>query len=401
MKEAEREGRRRVLPSLGAVMRPLQQFFRLEAASSIVLFAAAVVALVWANSPAGGLHHALFGTPLVLPLGGHLFRVSGHQIINEGLMTMFFFLVGMEIKRELVEGELRTFKAALLPGVAALGGMVVPSALFLAFNAGSAGQAGWGIPMATDIAFALGCVGFLGRRVPHALVVFLTALAIFDDVGGILVIAGFYGHGIHGWWLLASGAVLGVLVLMNRARVRSGVAFAAAGVLLWFAVRGSGIHATIAGVMVGLLVPAGRQPSPLDRFIEIWHRPVAFGIMPLFALANSAVGVASMEPGALAGPVSAGTAVGLCLGKPLGIFAATALAIKTGLAQRPGGAGWGQIFGVSVVAGIGFTVALFIADLAYPGTPALLEQAKAGVISGSLLAGLAGFAILRFTRPAR
>ncbi len=425
-----------VVSSFAVAVRPLQQFFRLEAASGILLFAAAVVALVWANSPAEASYRALFETPLTLGVGHRELRVSVHQLVNEGLMTVFFFVVGMEIKRELAVGELRTVRQAMLPAIAAAGGMLVPAALFALWNAGTAGAAGWGIPVATDIAFAIGCLTLLRRCVPHALVVFLTALAIFDDIGGILVIAFFYGQGVHLGWLAGAALVVVAVLAMNRAQVQLGFGYLVAGVILWYALHRGGIHATISGVVLGLLIPArpqrparavledlaahGRRllessergqvddesivtiqarlhelEAPVERFMAAWHGWVAFLIMPLFALANSGVGFGRLSPAQLTGRVAVGAALGLAVGKPLGIALATALAVKTGLAERPGQASWARLVGVSVVAGIGFTVALFIADLAYPTAPDLLAEAKVGILAGSAIAGVVGASLLR------
>jgi Na+:H+ antiporter, NhaA family len=440
---AKRAGRadavRGVISGFGAVVKPIQEFFRLEAASGIVLFAAAVVALAWANSPLGETYRQLFATDLTFGLGARLVRVSVEDVINDGLMSIFFLVVGMEIKRELASGELRTFDRAVLPAVAALGGMVVPSAIFLLFNWGGPGHAGWGIPMATDIAFCMGCLTLLGRRVPHALKVFLIALAIFDDIGGILVIAIFYGHGLSGPWLLGAAGVTGVLLLMNRAYVRNGLAYGTAGILLWYTLHAGGIHATISGVVLGLIIPArpGRPAqevlgelgehvrqllasplrtelddqailnieekledleAPLTRFVHLLHPYVAFGIMPLFALANSGVTLG----GGISGPgarVALGVALGLLLGKPIGILLATWVAVRLGLARRPGGAEWSRVGGVAVVAGIGFTVALFIASLAYPTDQALLDQAKLGILAASAAAGSLGVLFLRLIPP--
>jgi NhaA family Na+:H+ antiporter len=424
---------RAVISSFGVVVRPLQEFFRLEAASGILLFVAAVAALVWANSPGQGSYQRLLTTPLTLAVGGQGLQVSLQAFINDGLMSVFFLLVGMEIKRELVAGELRTFPRAVLPAIAALGGMVVPSAIYLAFNAGGPGHRGWGIPMATDIAFCIGCLTLLGRRVPHALKVFLTALAIFDDIGGILVIAVFYGHGLHAGWLLAAvGVTLGLLG-MNRLYLRSGLAYALAGGALWYALHAGGIHATISGVVLGLIIPARpRRPAhqvltdlgdhvrrltdgpardelddaailnieqrledlaaPLTRFVHALHPWVAFGIMPLFALANS--GVTLTGGAGLGAPVALGVALGLVAGKPIGILLTTYLAVRSGLARRPGEASWARVAGVSIVGGIGFTVALFIAALAFPDHPDLLDQAKLGILTGSATAALLGLLVL-------
>jgi NhaA family Na+:H+ antiporter len=419
------------------VLRPLQVFFRLEAASGLVLLGCAVAALAWANV-AHDSYRAAFETPVFVGIGALAARFSVLELVNDGLMSLFFFVVGMEIKRELVLGELRTVPQAVLPAIAAVGGMLVPAGIFLAFNAGGPGAPGWGIPMATDIAFCIGVLTLLKTRVPHALVVFVTALAIFDDIGGILVIALFYGSGIHLAWLLGAAGVTGVAVLMSRAYVRNGFAWIIAGALLWYTLHHSGIHATIAGVILGLAIPARpRRPlhevigelssytaglgrargdeerdeavvqgieerleelgAPLTRFVHLLHPWVAFGIMPLFALANSGVFVAGLDPSQLTGRVALGTGAALFVGKQAGIFAFTALAVRAGIARMPGGASPGKLLGVSVVAGIGFTVALFIAGLAYAGTPGLLDEAKVGILAGSLVSGIAGALILRST----
>ncbi len=428
------------VPLFAAVVRPVQAFLRLEAASGIVLLTCAVAALILANTGASDLYGVVFGAPLELAAGPLRARFTVAQLVNDGLMTIFFFVVGLEIKRELSVGELRTVRQAVLPAIAAVGGMVAPAAIFLAFNWSGPGRPGWGIPMATDIAFCVGVLTLLRSRVPNALVVFVTALAIFDDIGGILVIAIFYGHGLHAAWLGVAAGTAAALALMSRWYVRSGVAYALAGALLWYALHHAGIHATIAGVVVGLAVPARprSQPrhvleelashtgtlvrraadeeldsaaildveerleqleAPLSRFLHLLHPWVAFGIMPLFALANSGVDLRALDPAQLTGPVAVGTALALVLGKQLGIFTLTWLAVRAGVAPMPGGASAAKLLGVATVAGIGFTVAIFIAALAYPGAPDLLDQAKVGILAGSLVAGIGGAVLLRFTRP--
>jgi NhaA family Na+:H+ antiporter len=424
-------------PRLAALVRPLQAFFRLEAASGIVLLGCAAAALAWANlAPAS--YRLVFDAPVTIGVGALSARFSVLHLVNDGLMTLFFFVVGMEIKRELVVGELRTLPQAALPAIAALGGMLVPAGIFLAWNAGGPGAPGWGIPMATDIAFCIGVLTLLRTRVPHGLVVFVTALAIFDDIGGILVIALFYGSGIQLPWLAAAAGVAAAAAVMSRAHVRSPAAWAAAGVLLWLALHGSGVHATIAGVILGLAVPARpRRPlrdvlrelsadagalaggradderdaaacqgiaerieeleAPLTRFVHALHPWVAFGIMPLFALANSGIALSGFEPARLGAPVAVGTAVALFVGKQAGIFAFTWAALALGLARPPGGASHAKLLGASIVAGIGFTVALFIAGLAYPDAPHLLDEAKLGILAGSLASGVVGAVVLRAT----
>jgi NhaA family Na+:H+ antiporter len=427
--------------AFAAVAAPLQAFFRLEAASGLLLLGCAVAALAWANlAPAS--YHAVLAAPLTVGAAGAAATFSVHALVNDGLMTVFFALVGMEIKRELVHGELRTTRQALLPLVAAAGGMVVPALLYAAWNGGGPGAPGWGIPMATDIAFCIGVLTLLGRRVPRALVVFVTALAIFDDLGGILVIALFYGTGIDRGWLAAAGLLVLLAAALGRARVASGVAWVAVTAALWWALHFAGIHATLAGVVAGLAVPANpRRPlrevfeelavhagalaraasdedrdeaaanaieekledleAPLTRFVHALHPWVAFAIMPLFALANSGVTLAGLERSQLLGDVAVGTAVALFAGKLAGVFSFTAAAVSLRLAPMPGGASWGKLLGVSMVAGIGFTVALFIAGLAFPGDPRLLDEAKLGILVGSLVSGLAGAAVLRATRAAK
>ncbi len=426
----------------GAALRPIQAFFGTEAASGVVLLACAVAALAWVNVLGPASHRALFDLPLEFRLGGLRARFTLASLVDDGLMTIFFFLVGMEIKRELVLGELRERSQAVLPAIAALGGMLLPATIFLALNHGRAGQPGWGIPTATDIAFCVGVLTLLRRRVPQALVVFVTALAIFDDIGGIVVIALFYGGALHPGWLAAAVGLVPVLALLSRRCVQAASAYGVVGAMLWWALHAGGIHPAIAGVVLGLAVPA-RAPSaprevlralaerasahlaarpdaagdaeallalgervreheaPLDRFIRRLHPWVAFGIMPLFALANSGVDLRSFRAEHGIGRVAIGTALALFLGKQAGIFTFTLAATALGVARIPGGASRVKLLGVSMVAGIGFTVALFIAALAYPGRADLLDEAKLGILAGSLVAGLAGTALLRCTGPVR
>lgn len=426
------------VPALFKVaLAPVQAFFRLEASSGILLALCAVAALAWANSPWGGTYAAVFDAPLRLEVLGHGGQFTFREFINDGLMTLFFFIVGMEIKRELASGELRTFSRALLPLVAALGGMVVPAALYLFFTWGTPAQGGWAIPMATDIAFAIGCLTLVKARVSQGLVVFLTALAIFDDIGGILVIALFYGTGLHVEWLAVAAGLVAVLWGLNHFYVRNGLAYAAVGAALWYAMHHGGIHATLSGVVLGLCIPAlptrpGRevleelaeyirglvsQPDdegargaqllhieealediepPLNRFVHLWHGYVAYGIVPLFALANSGVDVSGMSLSDLLEPLPLGIIMGLFVGKQVGIFLFTWAAVRAGVSPLPTGGGMAQLHGVAVVAGIGFTVALFVAGLAFVGQPALLAEAKLGILVGSLLSAVVGYVLLRY-----
>jgi NhaA family Na+:H+ antiporter len=416
---------------------PLQAFFRLEASSGILLALCAVVAMVWANSPWAGSYAELFDAPLALEANSARGAFTFRELVNDGLMTLFFFLVGMEIKRELSAGELRTPARAMLPLIAALGGMVVPAGLYMIFNAGTPAAKGWAIPMATDIAFSIGCLTLLRGRVSHALVVFLTALAIFDDIGGILVIAFFYGTGIHVDWLLIAGGVVVAMAVCNRFYVRNGMAYVVLGAALWYAMHHGGVHATLSGVVLGMFIPArptragrdvlteltaytGRlvqEPDdeavrsaqilhieeqlediepPLNRFVHMWHGYVAFGIVPLFALANSGISLEGMSLADLTKPLPLGIMVGLFVGKQVGIFLFTWAAVKTKVAPMPGGARAAQLHGVAVVAGIGFTVALFVATLAFASEPQLLTEAKLGILLGSLLSAVVGYLLLRF-----
>jgi NhaA family Na+:H+ antiporter len=417
------------------VLDPMRAFAGLEAAGGIVLFAAALLAFGLANSPWHAAFERVWTTPVELRFGpvGFGFQASLRQVIDDGLMTIFFFVVGMEIKRELIEGELRTLRQALLPAIAAAGGVVLPAAIFFVLNRGTAGEAGWAIPMATDIAFSIGCIVLMGKRVPRPLLVFLTALAIFDDIVGILVIAIFYGGGLDGMGLVRVVLLVGAIWAVARLGVQSWVVWGVAGVALWLGLHYAGVHGTIAGVLLGLLVPAvTRRPvrevlgelrehsrrtlevserldtgdllhvrdglreavPPLQRFEHALHPWVAFFIMPLFGLANSGVSVAAMTAADLTAPVFLGVAVGLFVGKQLGIFAFTWAAVRVGVADVPGGAPWSRVYGVAMVAGIGFTVALFIANLAFGGHPELLDQARLGVLVGSLVSGVSGMLVL-------
>ena len=383
------------------VLDPVREFTRMEASGGIVLFGAALLAFVLANSPLHEAFERLWTTPVQVTFGELGFHASLRQVIDDGLMTIFFFVVGMEIKRELVEGELRSVRQALLPAIAAAGGVLLPATIYLALNRGTPGERGWAIPMATDIAFAIGCIVLLGRRVPRPLLIFLTALAIFDDIAGILVIALFYGDGLSVAGLL--WVLLLVLAVLAAARlgVESWQVYGLCGVAMWIALDHAGVHGTMAGVLLGLLVPAvTRRPvrdavPPLQRFEHALHPWVAFLIMPLFGLANSGVSVAGMTPADLTAPVFLGVAGGLFLGKQLGIFAFTWGAVRLGMAEVPGGARWSRVYGVAMVAGIGFTVALFIANLAFGGDAELLKQARLGVLVGSLVSGMSGMLVLR------
>ncbi|MGG5810707.1 Na+/H+ antiporter NhaA [Falsiroseomonas sp. CW058] len=373
----------------------MRAFLDNEASGGLVLMGAAALALAVANSP---LAPAYFGA-----LKAYIGPLSLGHWINDGLMAVFFLLVGLEIKREVLDGQLSTWSRRALPGIAAAGGMAVPAAIYLAFNLGDPrAAAGWAIPSATDIAFALGVLSLLGPRVPVSLKVFLTALAILDDLGAVVIIAVFYTAGISGPDLAGAAAVAAVLAAMNRLGVMRLASYLLLGLVLWVLVLRSGVHATIAGVVLALTIPLRPAPgrpddatSPLHILEHALHRPVAFLVVPVFGFANAGVSVLGLGAAALAQPVTIGVAAGLFLGKLVGVFGAAALTIRAGLADLPMGAGWGQLLGVSLLCGIGFTMSLFIALLAFPGAEALQDQAKIGILVGSLLAGLAGYAVLR------
>jgi len=322
-------------------------------------------------------------------------------------MALFFLLVGLEIKREMLDGQLSTWPRRILPGIAAAGGMLAPALIYLVFNQGPTG-AGWAIPAATDIAFALGVVALLGKGVPASLRIFLAALAIIDDLGAVLIIALFYTAGLSLPDLAGAGAALVVLIGLNRSGVRRLTPYMFVGLVLWVLVLRSGIHATLAGVMLAFTIPMDCTPSrsdadcasPLHRLEHLLHLPVAFLVVPVFGLANAAVPVLGLPPGALVAPVTLGVASGLLVGKILGVFGFAAIAVRLGLADMPAHAGRLQLLGVAFLCGIGFTMSIFITLLAFPSSLILQTEAKIGVLEGSLAAGLLGYVLLRRTRTA-
>jgi len=372
----------------------LRQFLHTEAAGGAALLIAAAVAMVWANSPWRASYERLWSTDLSLTVGGHGVDLSLHGWVTDGLMTLFFFVVGLEIKRELTVGELREPRRAALPAIAALGGMLAPALLYAAFNAGGPGAAGWGIPVATDIAVAVGVVSLLGAAVDPALKLFLLALAIADDVGAIVVIAVFYCHGLDVRSALVALGLVAVVVGCQLAGVRAVAVHVVVGVALWLAVLDSGIHATIAGVVLGLLTPT--RPEPVAQHIErVLHPWTSFVVVPLFALANAGVVVTG---GALrdawSSPVTHGVVVGLVVGKLVGVSVATWLGVRLGLGRLPPGATPTGVVGIAAVAGIGFTVSLFVTELAFDD-PALQDEAKIGILVASAIAGALGTLLLR------
>jgi NhaA family Na+:H+ antiporter len=375
-------------------------FFRHEAAGGIVLAIATLAALAISNSPLRDAYTHFTQMPGTIDLGGLLVLKKPLLLwVNDFWMAIFFFLVGLEIKREFVEGELSSRKQAILPAAAAFGGMLLPACIYVAINAGDAlALRGWAIPMATDIAFALGIVMLLGSRVPPSLRVFLTAVAIIDDLGAIVVIAVFYTAGLSLPVLgLAAIGVAG-LILLNFAGVRRADVYIVVGLAIWVCVLKSGIHATLAGIVTALAIPMeDRNGAPLAGTIERGLHPwVAFLILPMFAFVNAGVTLVGLSPGSLLDTIPLGIGAGLVVGKALGVFGTSWLTIRSGLGAAPAGATGSQLFGVSVVCGIGFTMSLFIGSLAFEGLdPAYETRLKVGVLTGSLIAGTLGTLILR------
>lgn len=420
------------------VLLPVQQFIRTEASGGAVLLAAALAALVWANFPAGDSYADFWDTGITID--GGIFRISEdlQHWVDDALMAIFFFVVGLEVKRELLHGELAGPRRAALPVAAALGGMAVPALLFTALNAGGDGARGWGIPVATDIAFSLGVLALLGKRIPTQVRVFLLALAVVDDIGAILVIAAFYTESIAWDSLAVAALIAGAIFVLQRLGVSSIPVYLIAGAALWVAVFESGIHATIAGVALGLLTPsrprvspgefaeseaalyrqfraaiskvdeeeaeavlaeieseAAATESPLDRLERILHPWSSFLIVPIFALANSGIDLSADAVSDAAGsPITLGVMLGLVLGKFAGVVGAAWLAVRLRLTHLPSDIGWPHVAGIGLLAGIGFTVSLFVAGLAYDD-PALAADAKMGIFAASLVAGLAGYTYLR------
>ena len=410
-------------------MRPLkrlvEQFLESEAKGGILLFVTALAAFVLSNSPWAQAYFDLRDVYIKLQVGDWVLKKSLLHFVNDFLMAFFFLLVGLELKRELLQGELKNPRQAGLAVAAALGGMITPALIYTAFNYGGEGAAGWGVPMATDIAFALGVLSLLGKRVPLSLKVFLTALAIVDDLGAVLVIALFYTSQLNVTALLTAALVFGFALLLGALQVRSLTVYMLVGLVLWYYVLLSGVHATIAGVLLAFAIPIGRArplpphvdgvaedpelheaqlevledaareaQSPLHRLEHLLHPYVAYFIMPVFAFFNAGVAL----EGAQVGPIALGVFFGLLLGKPLGILLFAYLAVRLGIARLPSGVGWSAIAGVGLVAGVGFTMALFIAGLAFDA--ALLDEAKLGVLSASVTAAvLGGLLLWKTTAP--
>ena len=429
---------------------PFEEFIHEESASGLILMACTLVALFLANS---FLHHHyehILHTELALSIGGWELRHTLHHWINDGLMALFFMVVGLEIKREVIVGELSDPKAALMPIIAAVGGIIFPALIFYGINMGTPEAGGWGVPMATDIAFAVGVLVVLGSRVPKTVLTFLVALAIVDDLGAVVVIALFYTEQIYLNWLILAGVALLLLIVLNRFGIRSPIPYFVIGTLMWFAMLQSGIHATLAGVLTALTIPVkpkfdhrlfidhmtdvlnslrrshendNKRPSdciihdgesrallqtlengvhsvesPLQRLEHGMHMPVAFLVIPLFALANAGIPVELGTLGqTLAHPVAMGVMGGLVFGKLLGVAGLTALAVRLGFGTLPEGMNFRHLVGVGLLSGIGFTMSIFISELAFAGQPESLLMAKTGVLFASLMTGVAGYLWLRFS----
>lgn len=379
----------------------LREFIKLESTAGAILFVMAVLALIMDNSPLHSFYQAFFQIPLVIQLGDFKLAKPLLMWINEGFMTIFFLLVGLEIKREMLEGELNSFAKSILPAIAAFGGMLGPALIYIYFNwSNSVALHGWAIPTATDIAFSLGILALLRSRIPVSLKIFLTALAIFDDIGAIVIIAIFYTHHISVILLLIALSLLTVLFIFNRINVTHLAPYFLVGVILWVCVLKSGVHATLSGIVLALAIPLrnakNTELSPSRDLEHRLHPWVAYGILPLFAFANAGVSFRGMSWQELLGPVPLGIALGLFLGKQFGILAASFISIRSGLAKMPRGASMLGVYGVSMIAGVGFTMSLFIGGLAF-GTVggSYPAQVRLGVLVGSLCSGVIGYIVLR------
>lgn len=373
-----------------------------EAGAGILLIAVAILAMIAANSPlAHGYHGFFHGSLPWTPIAK---LDTAHLWINDALMALFFFVIGLEIKREVLDGELATPARRRLPVMAAAAGMVVPALIYLAVTGFDPSlQPGWAIPAATDIAFALGVLGLIGSRAPPSLRLFLLTVAIVDDLGAVVIIALFYTATLKLGWLALAVALLGALVWLNRKGEKRALPYALLGAALWFAVLNSGVHATVAGVLAALTVPLRLDRHGDSLLLRMEHAlaPLsAYLIVPLFGFANAGVALTGLTLADLAAPLPLGIALGLLLGKQAGILGTIWAAQRFGLAQRPAGASWMQLWGMALLCGIGFTMSLFIAGLGFPASPALVEEAKLGVLLGSLLSALLGFAVLRLARGA-
>ncbi|AUI85845.1 Na(+)/H(+) antiporter NhaA [Vibrio azureus] len=374
----------------------VRDFFKMESAGGILLVIAAAIAMTIANSPLGETYQSILHT--------YVFGMSVSHWINDGLMAIFFLLIGLEVKRELLEGALKSKETAIFPAIAAVGGMLAPALIYVAFNSGdSEAMAGWAIPAATDIAFALGIMALLGKRVPISLKVFLLALAIIDDLGVVVIIALFYTGELSTSALTVGFIMTGLLYVLHTKKVTRLLPYMVVGAILWFAVLKSGVHATLAGVVIGFAIPLkGKegQPSPLKHMEHALHPYVAFFILPLFAFANAGISLQGVSLSGLTSMLPLGIALGLLVGKPLGIFTFSWVAVKAGVAKLPKGVNFMHIFAVSVLCGIGFTMSIFISSLAFAGvSPEFDTYARLGILMGSTTAAILGYALLNGSLP--
>jgi len=379
----------------------IREFLRLEAAAGIILFMAAVLGMTLDNSPLRWLYDALLTTTVAIQVGALEIHKPLLLWINDGFMAIFFLLVGLEIKREVLEGELSSFSQAALPGMAAIGGMLFPAGVYVALNLHSPEtMRGWAIPAATDIAFALGVLALLGPRVPASLKIFLLALAIMDDLGAIVIIAIFYTADLSTTSLGLAAIGIGMLIALNLLGVTRIAAYVVTGLFVWICVLKSGVHATLAGVAIAFAIPLRAQDedghSPLTHLEHTLHPWVSYGILPLFAFANAGVSLAGLSMSSLLEPVPLGIAAGLFVGKQIGVFGMTFAAVKFGISSMPEGTTWPQFYGIALLTGIGFTMSLFIGTLAFED-PSYAPGVRVGVITGSILSAVAGYLILRFS----
>ncbi|MDP4128679.1 MAG: Na+/H+ antiporter NhaA [Bacteroidota bacterium] len=374
-----------------------QQFFKSEKAGGLILILCTLVSLILANSPLGKEYAHFWHIPASLRIGGLTIPFRIEEWINDGLMTIFFLLVGLEIEREIYIGELSAFKNAILPAVAAIGGMLVPAAIHFLFNHGKPEQAGIGIPMATDIAFSLGVLSLLGSRVPQTLKIFLTALAIIDDLGAVIIIAIFYTQSFSGFFLFLALALFAILILLNRLRVFSLWIYLPAGIILWYFLYRSGVHPTLSGILLAFAIPFRKnmENQPSARLQHALHTPVNFFIIPLFALANTAIHLAPGWHREMGSANSLGITLGLLLGKPLGIAGFSLLAVSVGLASLPKDMNRANLLGTGLLAGIGFTMSIFISNLAFSTNPQEIQNSKVAVLLASLCAAVTGWFLLR------
>jgi Na+:H+ antiporter, NhaA family len=394
-------------PNKDSVWRPLQEFLRLEGAAGIVLMIAAALAMIIANSPLDHWYTAFLDMPVEIKVGAFELAKPMFLWINDGLMAVFFLLVGLELKREVLEGHLASLSQASLPAVAAVGGMLVPAAFFAWVNWGDeAAMRGVAIPTATDIAFALGVLSLLGNRVPAVLKAFLLGVAIFDDLGAIIVIAIFYTADLSVTSLVLAAICIAGLAILNRLDVRRPAAYTVVGIILWIAVLKSGVHATLAGVAMAFFIPLGEKRDPrtgelrsmLHHMEHTLHPWVAFGVLPIFAFANAGIPLFGLSLADVTHPVPLGIVLGLFVGKQVGVMGACALAVKLGIAKRPAELRWSHLYGASLLCGIGFTMSLFIASLAFEqGTTEYFGLERLGIVIGSLISGILGMIILRIT----